>query len=151
MGTRSPESGSSSRDRGEEVPPSRAWAQRLVNALDHADVDTVLSLLAEDAIVRVGHGPMLVGRDNTARWLQEWMTQHTRTSRHVVDARESGDALFIELEVTGETDDGHRLAWPEAISVRLRRDVAARLTVYGAWMAPVAPAMEPSPPSADVP
>jgi ketosteroid isomerase-like protein len=151
MGTRSPESGNSTRDRSEEVPPSRAWAQRLVSALDHADVDNVLALLAEDAVVRVGHGPMLVGRRSTSEWLGAWLTQHTRTARHIVDVRESGDALYIELEVTGETDDGHRLAWPEAISVRLRRDVAARLTVYGAWMTPLAPNAEASPPLADAP
>lgn len=132
MGTHSPASGPGTRDRSEPVSVARDWAQQLVYALDHDDIDEVTSKLAEDAIVRIGAGPLLVGSRSTAEWLPEWLVRHERTVRHIVDVRESGDALFIELAVSGETDDGQSLEWLEAISVRLRSGVAARLTIYGA-------------------
>lgn len=132
MGTRSPESGASSRDRSESQSPAREWAQRLVRGLDHDDVHSVMALLSGDAVVRVGMGPLLVGTRATAEWLERWLQQRENTARHIVDVRESGDALFIELEVTGDTADGQRITWPEAVSVRLRGDVASRLTIYGA-------------------
>lgn len=132
MGTRSPQSGPGTRDRDAPVSDAREWAQRFVYGLDHDDIETVTSMLAEDAIVRIGHSPLLVGARVTAEWLPQWLVHHERTMRHIVDVRESGDALFIELAVTGETDDGQRLEWVEAISARLRGAVASRLTVYGA-------------------
>ncbi len=132
MGTRSPESGTSSRDGRAELTPGRAWAVRFVRALDHDDIGALMPMLAEDAVVRVGDGPLLVGARATATWLQQWLERHATTARQIVDVQGGAESLFIELEVTGDTADGERVSWPEAISVRLRGDVASRLTLYGA-------------------
>lgn len=111
---------------------AHVWAAGLVEAMDRCDTDRLGELLAEDAMVRVGSAPLLVGRDAARGWLQDYLRSLGATSHHVTDVRVDGDALFIEADVNVRTPDGHKLMRPEAISVRLRHGVASRLTVYGA-------------------
>lgn len=108
------------------------WALAWVRAIDAEDLSRVVELVTEDAMVRVGDGPMLVGRESLARWLRAWFAVVGPMIHQVTDLRSDGDALFVETEVTGHTADGQSITWPEAISARLRGDRASRLTVYGA-------------------
>lgn len=145
MGARAAKGGSSATSSGgtEQADPIRQWALTLVRALDEEQVEAVTSVLTEDAAVRVGAGPPLVGRDAVATWLHAWFERVGPCTRHVTDVRQADDALFIELDVRGSTADGMSTAWPEAISVRLRQAPAladrppeppraSRVTVYGA-------------------
>ena len=111
---------------------ARAWADGLVRAMDACDVDTIAGLLAEDAMVRVGSAPMLVGRDAARGWLEGFLRSLGSTVHHVTDVRVDGEAIVIESDVNVRTAEGTKLMRPEAISVRLRQGIAARLTVYGA-------------------
>lgn len=100
--------------------------------MDAEDLSQIPELVTEDAIVRIGNGPMLVGREIVIRWLRQWFQVVGPMMHQVTDLRVDGDALFVETEVTGQTADGQGVAWPEAISARLRGEQASRLTVYGA-------------------
>ena len=111
---------------------AHVWASGLVEAMDRCDTDRLGELLTEDAVVRVGSAPLLVGRDAAREWLRDYLGSLGATSHHVTDVRVDGDALFIEADVNVRTADGHKLMRPEAISVRLRQGVASRLTIYGA-------------------
>lgn len=136
MGARAPASGvdtpTGTVDQPADISFARHWAMRLVRALDHEQVDDIMAMLADDAIVRVDGGPGLAGHGAIREWLTGWFARQGPCSRGLTDVRQIDDALFIELEMTCEGAHGQWQSWPEAISVRLRRDVASRLTVYGA-------------------
>jgi ketosteroid isomerase-like protein len=127
MGAHSPEQVSHEHESFE-----RQWAHRFVRAFDKEELDVMDELLTEDAIVRIGDASVLTGRAAARRWFTQWFASVGPTSRQIIDARGDDEALFIELEVTGQTADGRTLSWPEAVSVRLRGECASRLTVYGA-------------------
>jgi ketosteroid isomerase-like protein len=110
---------------------ARAWAERLCVAFDDCDAEAIAGMLAEDAVVRVGQAPLLVGRETARRWLASYLDAVGSAVHHLVDVRIDGDAVVIESEVNVRTADGVKMMCPEAISVRMRRDVASRLTVYG--------------------
>ncbi|MEO7520874.1 MAG: nuclear transport factor 2 family protein [Gemmatimonas sp.] len=111
---------------------AREWAERICSALDHADIDAVVSMLTEDAMVRVGSAGLLVGRDAARSWLQHYLPSLGSTIHHITDVRVDGDAVFVEAEVNVRSHDGIKVMRPEAISVRLRQGAASRLIVYGA-------------------
>jgi ketosteroid isomerase-like protein len=111
---------------------ARDWAERMCVALDHADVEAVVGMLTEDAMVRVGSAGLLVGRDAARTWLQQYLPSLGSTAHHITDVRVDGDAVFAEAEVNVRSHDGVKVMRPEAISARLRQGFAARLIVYGA-------------------
>jgi ketosteroid isomerase-like protein len=113
------------------TPQSRQWADALVTAMDREDLEAIGALLTEDAAVRWGEGPLLVGRAASLRRVEEWFRMSGPLERHVTDVRGDDDAVFIELEVRG-TRHGSAASWPEAVSARLRQGAASRVTVYGA-------------------
>jgi ketosteroid isomerase-like protein len=122
-----------------ERAQARQWANALLDALDAEDTTAIGELLTEDAIVRVGDGPLLAGRAAALVWLQEWFIVSGPTIRQVTDVRQDGDAVFVELDASGAQTSsslpgtGMQSAnWPEAVSARLRLGAASRLTVYGA-------------------
>jgi ketosteroid isomerase-like protein len=111
---------------------AREWAERMCAAMDKADVEAVAAMLTEDAMVRVGSGGLLVGRDAARAWLQQYLPSLGSTIHHITDVRVDGDAVFAEAEVNVRSHDGLKVMRPEAISARLRNGFASRLIVYGA-------------------
>lgn len=111
---------------------ARDWAERICAAMDKTDIEGIVDMLTEDAIVRVGSGGLLVGRDAARTWLQQYLPSLGSTIHHLTDVRVDGDAVFAEAEVNVRSHDGLKVMRPEAISVRLRQGFASRLIVYGA-------------------
>jgi ketosteroid isomerase-like protein len=111
---------------------AREWAERICTALDQDDVEGVVSMLTEDAMVRVGSAGLLVGRDAAREWFQQYLPSLGSTIHHITDVRVDGDAVFAEAEVNVRSHEGHKVMRPEAISVRLRQGFASRLIIYGA-------------------
>lgn len=111
---------------------AREWAERMCTAMDKADVDAIVGMLTEDAMVRVGSAGLLVGRDAARNWLQQYLPSLGSTIHRITDVRVDGDAVFAEAEVDVRSHDGLKVMRPEAISVRLRQGFASRLIVYGA-------------------
>jgi len=116
----------------------RVWGEALCKAMDSCDADAIASMLAIDAMVRIGSAEQLVGRDAAHAWLSRYLESLGSTSHHVTDIRVDGDALFVEAEVNVRTHDDVKLMRPEAISARLRDGLASRLIVYGAPSVPLA-------------
>ncbi len=118
-------------DRSDPHAVAREWADRLLTALDGEHLSDLSAMLTEDAMVRFGTGPLLVGRASVEKWLASWFENTGPVVHDVVDVRVDGDAVLVECEVRGHAPDGKATTWPEAISVRLRLGLAARVHVYG--------------------
>jgi ketosteroid isomerase-like protein len=117
--------------RDEARTAAREWAEQLCTAMDQCDVEAITGMLTEDAAVRMGSAPLLVGRDAARTWLEQFLPTQGSTDHHITDVRVDGDAVFVEAEVNVRGNDGVKVMRPEAISARIRQGAAARLIVYG--------------------
>lgn len=110
---------------------ARALVQRLFVALETRTPDAVLALLAEDATLRIGAAPALVGRDAVRGWLETHVAG-LRTLRHsVTDVRADDDFVLAEAEVSLVRADGAATTQPAALSLRLRGGRVVRGQWYG--------------------
>ncbi len=116
---------------GEPDAAAPAALQAMLTALESRDPDRCLALLADDATVRIGHAPPLVGRAAVRDWLAAHVAPLVQLRHSVLDVRGDADGAIAEADFTLRRADGASATVPVAVSAHRRGDRLVRLQWYG--------------------
>lgn len=108
----------------------RVWGEHVCSALDEENPDAFVAFLADDVWLRYGTSDPVIGLEAVRSWMRELQETIATVQHRVTDVRTDGDAIIIEAETTYSWDDGSALKVPEAISFRMRGEIASRVQVY---------------------
>lgn len=90
-----------------EITTTRA----LLHAAD-TDIAAFFDFFAEDCIFRMGNNPPIVGRENIANWVAEYLGSVAGMQHHVIEEWHSGNVAALRVDVTYTMRSGDKITLP---------------------------------------
>jgi ketosteroid isomerase-like protein len=111
--------------------PVSEWTRGVVSAVDALDADAFAAHLSENAWLRVGSTPAVLGRDAVRATFAALFAGLRAIDHEVTGEWREDDTLIVEAEVTYTPRSGEAVTLPVAIVFRRRDGVAFRCQLFG--------------------
>ena len=111
--------------------PVSDWTRGVMSAVDRLDADAFVAHLSENAWLRIGSAPAVVGREAVRASFARLLAGFRAVDHEVTGEWREDDTLIVEAEVTYTPPSGEAVTLPVATVFRRRDGVAYRCQLFG--------------------
>ena len=111
--------------------PVSDWTRGVMSAVDRLDADAFVAHLSENAWLRIGSAPAVVGREAVRATFARLFAGLRAIDHEVTGEWREEDTLIVEAEVTYTPRAGDAVTLPVATVFRRRDGVAYRCQLFG--------------------